>query len=405
MEMGLGSQDLLNDLLSPETSTTDVDKLKGIEEEEEVVNTIAKPAKPKKNISDIEDEEEESPINAVDAFLNASDDDDEEEEEKPVPVKKAKAVKPIGAEPGEEEEEEEEAPKGGGTQFEALSNDLFELGIFSRTEGEEETPIATPEAFLERFQDEKKKGAMEMVDNFIGQFGQEYQDAFDSIFVKGLNPKDYFQTANQINDYTDLDLSIESNQESVMREALAQQEFEPEDIESEIERLKNYGDLESVSQKHHKVLIKKEAAALQQKTADAQVAQQQKAQIRQAYYNNVNAVLGEKLKEKEFDGIPFNPKTANELQDFLLVDKWKTDSGETLTDFDRYILELKRPENHATKVKVGLLLKLMEKDPTLSTIQKSGVTKKTNTLFKEVSRQVASTPGKTAAKAPSWFTK
>ena len=63
----------------------------------------------------------------------------------------------------------------------------------------------------------------------------------------------------------------------------------------------------------------------------------------------------DKVKEKEFDGIPINSNLANELQDFLLVDKWKTPSGETLTDFDRSILDLKRPENHELKVKVGLL--------------------------------------------------
>jgi hypothetical protein len=30
---------------------------------------------------------------------------------------------------------------------------------------------------------------MEMVNNFIGQFGEDYQEAFDAIFVKGVKPK------------------------------------------------------------------------------------------------------------------------------------------------------------------------------------------------------------------------
>ena len=96
----------------------------------------------------------------------------------------------------------------------------------------------------------------------------------------------------------------------------------------------------------------------------------------------------DKLKTKEFDGIPLNPKLASEVQDFLLVDKYKTASGELLSDFDKMILDLKKPENHSTKVKLALLLKVLEKDPTLSTIQKTGVTKKTDTLFSEVARQV-----------------
>jgi hypothetical protein len=36
-----------------------------------------------------------------------------------------------------------------------------------------------------KIQSEKKKGAIEMVNNFIGQFGEDYQEAFDAIFVKG----------------------------------------------------------------------------------------------------------------------------------------------------------------------------------------------------------------------------
>ena len=134
--------------------------------------------------------------------------------------------------------------------------------------------------------------------------------------------------------------------------------------------------------------------------------QQQKTEIKNQYTANVQNILSDKLKEKEFDGIPINPNLANELQDFLLVDKWKTPAGENLTDFDRSILDLKRPENHEMKVKVGLLLKILEKDPTLSTIQRTGVTKKSNQLFGEVARQV--TRSKTASsnkktKPNSWF--
>jgi hypothetical protein len=69
---------------------------------------------------------------------------------------------------------------------------------------------------------------------------------------------------------------------------------------------------------------------------------------------------------------------------------------------------MKKPENHEMKVKVGLILKMLEKDPTLSTIQRTGVTKKSNELFGEVARQVskAKTPGATStgsANSKSWF--
>jgi hypothetical protein len=203
-----------------------------------------------------------------------------------------------------------------------------------------------------------------------------------------------------------MDLSQEGNQIAVLKQALTDQGFDPEDVETEVERLKNYGDLETVATKHHKVLVKKESQKLAQLEQKAEVELQQKAAVKNQYIQNVQTILGEKLKAKEFDGIPLNPKIAGELQDFLLVDKYKTNSGETLTDFDRTILELKRPENHAMKVKLGLLLKILEKDPTLSTIQKTGVTKKSNELFGQVARQVeksATKGNKSSGNPTSWF--
>ena len=204
-----------------------------------------------------------------------------------------------------------------------------------------------------------------------------------------------------------MDLSKENNQNQVMSQALTDQGFEKEDIVKEIERLQNYGDLESVAARHHKVLVKKEAAKLQQLDREASEVQEQKMAIKNQYVQNVQTILTDKLKEKEFDGIPINSNLANELQDFLLVDKWKTPAGENLTDFDRAILDLKRPENHEMKVKLGLLLKVLEKDPTLSTIQRTGITKKSNQLFGQVARQVtkskaAKSSGK-KSKPNSWF--
>ena len=147
-------------------------------------------------------------------------------------------------------------------QFAALSKDLYKLGVFSKEDDEEDTPIDTPEAFLERFNAEKKKGAIEIVNNFIGQFGEDYQNAFDAIFVKGVDPKEYFGAYNNVVSFSEMDLSQENNQVAVIKQALADQGFEPEDINTEVERLKNYGDLETVATKHHKVLVKKEAQKL-----------------------------------------------------------------------------------------------------------------------------------------------
>lgn len=403
MEMGMGNQELLSDLFAPETSTTNPDDIQDIKDEPAPAPKPAKkttaPAAAAPEENDEEDKEDKT--KSLQDFLLGGDDEEDEDEDNDSPAPAPKAKAPVDTEDDEETEGDEPA-----SPFTSLSKDLFKLGVFTQDEDEEDVNISTPEEFLERFQAEKKKGAIEVVNNFIGQFGEDYQQAFDAIFVKGVDPKEYFGTYNNIKSFADMDLTDETNQVAVIKQALADQGFDPEDVTTEVERLKNYGDLETVATKHHKVLVKKEAAKLQQMEQENEKRLQQQAAIKQQYVQNVQSVLQEKLKAKEFDGIPLNPKLAGELQDFLLVDKYKTASGETLTDFDKTILELKRPENHATKVKLGLLLKILEKDPTLSTIQKTGITKKSNELFGEVARQVSKSSTKTGNKpkpTTSWF--
>jgi hypothetical protein len=407
METGAGDSQLLNDLLAPETASGNPEDVEPIVNEVETpkqeANDGPKKGKdiiPPKSVDGKTDEEKQTGESLIADFL--SDVEEEEVEEK----KEPEATETEAEAEEETDDVENEDPKEG-TQFSALAGDLFDLGVFTKNSEDEEISINTAEEFLDRFTAEKKKGASELVQNFIGQFGEDYQNAFESIFVKGVDPKEYFGTYNQIVNFTEMDLSKENNQKSVMRQALSDQGFETEDIGKEIERLENYGDLESVATRHHKVLVKKEAVKLQKLDKEAQDVQEQKVAIRNQYVQNVQTILTDKLKEKEFDGIPINNNLANELQDFLLVDKWKTPAGENLTDFDRAILDLKRPENHEMKVKVGLLLKVLEKDPTLSTIQRTGITKKSNELFGQVARQV--TKAKTIksqgkkTKPNSWF--
>jgi hypothetical protein len=405
MDMGMGSQELLNDLLSPDSATSNPDDIQDIKDDPAptpVKKTTSKQPAASEPAPE-EDKKDENPVKDIQSFLYGEDEEEGEEDDEPAP---APAKKTVAQDADNQEDSDEEGEEEGANQFTALSRDLFKLGVFSKDDDEEEdAPIETPEAFLEKFQAEKKKGAIEIVNNFIGQFGEDYQQAFDAIFVKGVDPKEYFGAYNQIQSFTEMDLSQENNQIAVIRQALTDQGFEKEDVDTEVERLKNYGDLENVATKHHKVLVKKEAAKLQQMEQQRESQLQQQQAIKQQYYQNVNQVLQEKLKAKEFDGIPINPKLAGELQDFLVTDKYKTSSGETLTDFDKTILELKRPENHATKVKLALIMKIMEKDPTLSTIQKTGITKKSNELFGEVARQAqkSSVKSKPATKQTSWF--
>ena len=72
--------------------------------------------------------------------------------------------------------------------------------------------------------------------------------------------------------------------------------------------------------------------------------------------------------------------------DYLTTKKFKLPSGELLTEFDKEILELKKPTNHANKVKLAMLMQLIKQDPTLSTIRKRAVSQESSEVFQEVAR-------------------
>lgn len=287
--------------------------------------------------------------------------------------------------------------------FSSFTKELYNLGAFVKDEDEEVEIPSTPEQFLETFNAQVGRRAESAVENFISRFGEDYQEAFDAIFVKGVDPKQYFTVYNNIQSFSEMDLSSENNQEAVVRQTLKDMDYEEEDIDTEVERLKSYGDLEDVAKKHHKVLVKKEAQKLQQITEQQAKARAQQDAIKKQFASSVAQTLQEKVKTKDFDGIPVNPKLANEVQDMLLTEKWKNSTGEPLTDFDVEILNLKRPENHAMKVKVALLLKILKNDPTLSTIKKSAITKQTNQLFGEVIRSGSKTSAKSSNSSSGAF--
>jgi hypothetical protein len=206
MEM-TGSQELLNDLMGSETASASpdtIEKIEKVDKKPTVTNTTTK-----------------KPVETTDASKEKSLAEQllEEEEEEEISTEI----------PKDKTEEEEEVPV---SPFTTLTKDLFNLGVFSKEEGDEEPEITTGEAFLERFNQEKKKGAIEVVNQFIGQFGDDYQQAFEAIFVKGADPKEYFGTYNNIQNFAEMDLAQEANQIAVVRQMLTDQGLDPEDVTS-----------------------------------------------------------------------------------------------------------------------------------------------------------------------------
>lgn len=262
-----------------------------------------------------------------------------------------------------------------------LGKDLLRLGVFSKNsdeETEETIDLKTPEEFLERFQLEKKKGAIGILDNFLGQFGEDYRKMFDAVFVNGVKPEDYLNSFAKIEAISSLDLTSETNQERVVRAYYKGLKWDDTKIEAKIAKLKDYNDLEDEAKTYHTVLLDKEKEQVEalEKSKQDEVLKNKEKEI--AAKKSFQRILAEKLKTQDFDGLPVTQRDVEETIEYMSEKKYKLASGEQLSEYDKDLLELNRPENHELKVKLGLLLR---KKLDLSTVKKTTISKKSDALF------------------------
>ena len=358
----------------------------------EQVDPKKKKALKKETIKDAEDEEVEE-IEPEEEDLNLLDQlEDEPEEEK--------ETAPESALPQEEAEEENEI-----NPYASVAKNLFELGIFTQDDDEDDITIETGEDLRDRFEYEKKKSVSMIIENYLSRKGPEYKEMFDAVFVNGVSPREYLQAYSDVQDFTNADLSDKNVQMKVVAEALKLQGFDDSDIDSELKEMEEYGTLEDKAKKYHKVVVKKQ----EEKLKDIQEKERQKVEedIRKdnIYKESINKILVKKLQEKEFDGIPVTDEFARETFDYLYTKKWKTPNGKLITDFDKEILELDSPDNYERKVKIGLLLNILKKDPELKTLGKRAISKTSNSIFSELAEKKVKKNTVPKQTPSSWFNK
>lgn len=324
---------------------------------------------------------------AVNNFFN--EDEDEDEDTPPAPEKKGTPKKNPKTEEGDDTPEDDDTPPEEGTLESVLgdlSSELYNLGIFT-TDSEDEEPevITDPQKFAEKFEVEKRKGALQALNNIVGKYGPEYRQAFQDIFIKGANPKEYLQKFEQVQYFKDMDLTKEKNQELVITEALKMQGWEEEEIADELKKLKDYGDLESSAKRYHRGVVKREEGEKAKIAEQSAAIERAKEVADQQWDQALRQILTDKLKDKDFDGIPVTQQVAENAYDYLYNKKWEVPkTGELLTDFEKMLVDLKKPENYEKRVKVALL---MMNDLDLSKVQKKAVSQEKNALFSKLAKQ------------------
>lgn len=287
------------------------------------------------------------------------------------------------------------------SQFASLSKELHNLSVFTTEEGEEPVIAETPEEFLELFNQEKTKGATTWLNNFLGRFGEDRRELFEAIFIDGVNPETYLPVYNEVQAIGSLDLEIENNQEKVLKIYYKKAGWSEDKINSKIERLKLYSDLEDEAKTVHPILLKDEEQKLKDSTEGERRKQESLQESERDYKEGLLKVMQEKLKVKSFDGIPFSDKDAVAADKFLTEKKWKTPQGELLTDFDKFILDSRKPENLRYRAMITLLAL---NDFDFSKIEKRAISKESNSLFSSLVTQKDKKQVSKSTPNNSWLT-
>jgi hypothetical protein len=307
--------------------------------------------------------------------LYSDEEDNKEPEEEPILKKKVP----------EKEESTDESP------YTTLSKDLLNLGVFTTDEDEEGNEVVptinSAEDFLKQFQSEIKKQAGSSIQKFLEQFGPEYSEMFDAVFVNGVPPYEYISRQAKIENIENFDIESEDNQEKIVRQWYLSEGRTPEAIEAKIQKLKNYGDLEEEAKEAQGVLAQKEQRDLASLAEQKQQETQKRQRAKSEYLSNIHKIISDKLTSKDFDGIPVDKRFAEQTKNYLTRDVYQTPDKQLLTEFDKDILDLNKPENNQTKVKLAMILQMLKSDPTLSKLSKRAVSKETNKLFSEVERK------------------
>lgn len=359
-------------------TASDADEIEEIDEEEE---ELKKQAAKKKAEEDKKKTVKKAPDAAklAESFLGAEEEEEEEE----------------GSEEGEETEEGSEEGTSDENVFPSLAKELFKTNILTLDDGEEEPEISSPEELLQLFQHEKQKGATVWLENFLSQHGEDRREIFDAIFINGVEPKDYLSLYTSIENFENIDLTNETNQEKVVKSYYQRSGMADDKIAAKIEKLKSYGDLQEEAETVHPLIVEQDKDKLAEMEQEKKKEQAQKAAADRVYKENIQKTLQTAIKEKHIGGIPVNDKDANKVFDFMYNKKWKLGNGETITDLDKFVLESKKPENLKNRVMLSLLA-LSNFD--FSKIEKKAISKEAGSLFSSLAQKTAKKSNKMPVK-------
>jgi hypothetical protein len=254
------------------------------------------------------------------SFLDNIGDDDTESLKDPEVAKAA--VSAIVDAPLNEEEEEDDAGqvnKGGrpkltkDAMIEAATR-LIDKGVLQPFDDGKALADYTVDDFEELIQANIDSQTSEVAQNAPVQLFQQLPEEVQAVIHYALNGgqdiKSVFSQLAKAQETFDLDITNEQDQESIARQYLNVSGFgSVEEIEDEINVLKDRGDLAKYAERYKPKLDAKQAEVIEKRLQDQQAAQVRKNDMEKKYHD----VVYNTLNSNNLNGIPLNNKVQTML--------------------------------------------------------------------------------------------
>lgn len=276
-----------------------------------------------------------------------------------------------------------------------ILNKLKEKGFidYELEEGEELTDELAEELIEEKFDESVDLKVQELLTELPDDKKQVVQ-----FLIKGGNLDDLIDTltSDNVSIKLDVDLEKEENQISTLRKLLKLEDKDEEEIETEIEFLKDSGKLKTMTEKkfnkykadydnRQKELVKQQEKEIEN---EKKVIKQSKIKISTFLTSN-----------DEVDGIKFSKDDKKQLPSYMNDKTVKLGSGATITQMQKELF-YDLPKNEKALIQLATLLKNRNEDGTFNfeSIVKSSKTKVAQEVRSEIRRNNTSIPGNSTNK-------
>lgn len=240
--------------------------------------------------------------------------------------------------------------------FTNLFKSLEKNGIFS--ESGEDWKIEKDEDIVDRLRKEGQMIASDYLESLFAKGGEENRDFIEKVVLNGVNAAEYFKLHKASLDLENLDMDdTETLKEVFIQHQVGVLGFSKEKAQKNLKRVIDSGDLEEEGKEALEILKENSEKQKSKYVQDHENKIKNQQILKKQAIEASERMMSEAIKTKNLGGLKINQTEATSVLDYVNQDKYVLPDGSYLSEFEKDLLELRRPENLENRFMLAMLLK------------------------------------------------